>query len=139
MWRVRLPDGTLTDMANLVRIKEAAVDIAAGIEARKTPHKSTLKSLTNFSWSQPPVAPLQKSYPEPVKPPEIAPAAKSATHEVTEDPPLPTAPDAPPIAPQANTAASPKRRPKWLTRTVKLPEEKPEPDTSNGFVYFIVL
>jgi hypothetical protein len=56
MWRVRLPDGTLTDMVNLTRAKDAALDIAEGIETRKTPHKSPLKSLGNFSWSWSPVA-----------------------------------------------------------------------------------
>jgi len=105
MWRVRLPDVTLTDMTNISRAKEAAVDIAIGIEARKTPHKSPLTSLANFSWARPPVAPLQESYLEPIKPAEIAPAAKSATHKAAEDPPLPTVPDAPPIAPRASTAA----------------------------------
>ena len=40
MWRVKLPDGTLSDMVNLARAKEAAMDIAEGIEARKRPHKS---------------------------------------------------------------------------------------------------
>jgi hypothetical protein len=56
MWRVELPDGTLTDMCNLARAKDAALDIAEGIEARKTPHKSPLQSLRNFSWSRPPAA-----------------------------------------------------------------------------------
>jgi hypothetical protein len=56
MWRVRLPDGGLSDMVNLTRAKEAALDIAEGIEARKTPHKSSLKSLKDFSWSRAPVA-----------------------------------------------------------------------------------
>jgi hypothetical protein len=43
MWRVELPDGTLTDMVNLTRAKDAALDIAEGIENRKNPHKSPLK------------------------------------------------------------------------------------------------
>ena len=56
MWRVRLPSGALSDMANLARAKDAATDIAEGIEAQKNPHKSPLKSLRNFSWSSAPVA-----------------------------------------------------------------------------------
>jgi hypothetical protein len=56
MWRVRLPDGSLSDMVNQARAKDAALDIAQGIEARKTPHKSPLKSFGIFSWSRPPVA-----------------------------------------------------------------------------------
>jgi hypothetical protein len=56
MWRVRLPDGSLTGLVNLTRAKEAALDIAEGIEDRKNPHKSPLKSLKIFSWSSPPVA-----------------------------------------------------------------------------------
>jgi hypothetical protein len=55
MWRVRLPSGTLSDMANLSRAKDAALDIAEGIEARKNPHKSPLKFLRNFSWSPAPI------------------------------------------------------------------------------------
>jgi hypothetical protein len=49
MWRVRHPDGGLSDITNLARAKDAALDLAEGIEARKTTHKSPLKSLTNFS------------------------------------------------------------------------------------------
>ena len=30
MWRVRLPDGNLTDMVNLSRAKDAAVSLALG-------------------------------------------------------------------------------------------------------------
>jgi hypothetical protein len=56
MWRVRLPSGALSDMANLARAKDAATDIAEGIEAQKNPHKSPLKSLRNFSWSRAPIA-----------------------------------------------------------------------------------
>jgi hypothetical protein len=56
MWRVRLPDGSLSDMVNLARAKEAALDIAEGMEARKTPHKSPLKSLKFFWQSRPPIA-----------------------------------------------------------------------------------
>jgi hypothetical protein len=43
-------------MANLSRAKDVALDIADGIEARKNPHKSPLKSLRNFWWSRAPVA-----------------------------------------------------------------------------------
>ena len=43
-------------MVNLTRAKEAALDIAEGIEARKTPHKSPLKSLKFFWQSRPPIA-----------------------------------------------------------------------------------
>jgi hypothetical protein len=56
MWRVRLPSGTLSEMANLSRAKDAALDIAEGIGAREKPHKPPLKSLRNFSWSRPPIA-----------------------------------------------------------------------------------
>jgi hypothetical protein len=56
MWRIRFSDGTLSDLANISRIKDAALDIAEAIEARKRPHKSPLKSLNNFSWSRRPVA-----------------------------------------------------------------------------------
>jgi hypothetical protein len=82
MWRVRLPDGSLSDMVNLTRAKEAALNIAEGIEARKTPHKSPLKSLKDFSWSRPPAAPPSKPVLRPSKPPEIAPAAKSTSEEI---------------------------------------------------------
>src|SRR5437868_4852609 len=34
MWRVRLPDGRLTDMANRTRAKDAAASIALGILGR---------------------------------------------------------------------------------------------------------
>jgi hypothetical protein len=57
MWRVRWPDGSLGDMVNLARAKDAAQDIAEGIEARKTPHKFPLKSLKFFWRSRSPVAP----------------------------------------------------------------------------------
>jgi hypothetical protein len=56
MWRVKLPTGGLSDMLNVSRAKDLALDIAEGIEARKTPHKSPLKSLTNFSWSPSPMS-----------------------------------------------------------------------------------
>jgi hypothetical protein len=59
MWRVRLPSGALTDMANLSRAKDVALDIAEGIEARKTPHKSPLKNLRNFFWSRAPITPCE--------------------------------------------------------------------------------
>jgi hypothetical protein len=39
-------------MANMSRAKDAALDMAEGIEARKKPHKPPLKSLRNFSWSR---------------------------------------------------------------------------------------
>jgi hypothetical protein len=55
MWRIRLPGGGLSDIANIARIKDAALDMAEGIEARKTPHKLPLKSLTNFHWVPSPV------------------------------------------------------------------------------------
>jgi hypothetical protein len=58
MWRVRRPDGSLSDMVNLTRAKDAALDVAEGIEGRKNPHKSPLKSLSNFSWSRSPIAPI---------------------------------------------------------------------------------
>ena len=35
MWRVRLPDGYLTDMANLSRAKDAAASLALGILNRE--------------------------------------------------------------------------------------------------------
>jgi hypothetical protein len=57
MWRVRLPDSSLTDMVNLTRAEEAALDIDEGIEARKNSQKSPLKSLRIFWWSSPPVVP----------------------------------------------------------------------------------
>jgi hypothetical protein len=82
MWRVRLSDGSLTDGVNLARAKDAALDIAEGIEARKNAHKSPLKLLANFSWSRPPVAPSQNSVPLPPKAPAIEPMAKSALPEV---------------------------------------------------------
>jgi hypothetical protein len=56
MWRVRHPDGGLSDKTNLARAKDIALDLAEGIEARKTPHKSALISLKNFRWSSLPVA-----------------------------------------------------------------------------------
>jgi hypothetical protein len=31
MWRVRMPDGTLTDMVNLTRAKDAAVALASAV------------------------------------------------------------------------------------------------------------
>jgi len=64
MWRVRLPDGSLSDMVNLTRAKDAALDIAEGIEGRKNPHKSPLESLANFSWSSPQTRSSQKPVPE---------------------------------------------------------------------------
>ena len=76
MWRVLLPDGQLSDMANLTRIKDAALDIAEGIEARKNPHKSPLKLLNNFSWSrlktEPSVSGLPKTPSASEKPAEVA-------------------------------------------------------------------
>jgi hypothetical protein len=56
MWRVRLPSGGVSDMLNVSRAKDLALDLAEGIEARKTPTKSPLKSLNNFSWSRWPAA-----------------------------------------------------------------------------------
>jgi len=64
MWRVRLPNGSLSDMMNLTRAKDAALDIAEGIEGRKNPHKSPLKSLGNFSWSSPQTRSIGKPLPE---------------------------------------------------------------------------
>jgi len=55
MWRVGWPDGTLSDMVNIARAKDAAFDYAEGVEARKNRHKSPLKLLANFSWSGAPV------------------------------------------------------------------------------------
>jgi len=55
MWGVRWPDGTLSDMVNVARAKDAAFDYAEGVEARKNRHQSPLKLLANFSWSGPPV------------------------------------------------------------------------------------
>ena len=52
-WRVIRPDGSLSDHVNLSRAKDAALDQAEAIEARKTPHKSPLKLLDNFRWSAP--------------------------------------------------------------------------------------
>jgi hypothetical protein len=57
MWRVRLPAGGLCGILNLARAKDAALDLAEAIEARKTPHKSPLKSLIDFEWSSSPIAP----------------------------------------------------------------------------------
>ena len=38
MWRIRLPDGSLSDMVNLTRAKDAARDIAVGIILRQPKH-----------------------------------------------------------------------------------------------------
>jgi hypothetical protein len=35
MWRVRMPDGHLTDMVNLTRAKDAAVSLALGVLNRR--------------------------------------------------------------------------------------------------------
>ena len=60
-WRVIRPDGSLSDHVNLTRAKDAALDQAEAAEARKTPHKSPLKSLADFQWS----APLKRFQPPP--------------------------------------------------------------------------
>jgi hypothetical protein len=62
MWRIRFPDGALSDMVNLSRAKDAAVDIAEGIQARKKPHKWSLKPLQNFVWSASPISSNQSAY-----------------------------------------------------------------------------
>ena len=54
-WRVVRPDGTLSDHVNLTRAMDAALDQAEGIEARKNPHESPLKTLNNFRWSASPI------------------------------------------------------------------------------------
>src|SRR5262245_14663079 len=64
LWRVRWPDGTLSTAVNISRAKDAALDFAEGLEARKTPHKSPLRSLGNFWWSRPPVAKNARRVPE---------------------------------------------------------------------------
>ena len=50
MWRVQLPDGTVSDMANLVWAKDAAVSIALGTlnpkkKARETPSEGVYSHL----------------------------------------------------------------------------------------------
>jgi hypothetical protein len=41
MWRVRRPDGTLSDLVNLARAKDAAVSLALGILDRKKHSEET--------------------------------------------------------------------------------------------------
>jgi hypothetical protein len=55
MWRIRFSDGAKSDMVNLSRAKDAALEIAEGMEARKNPHKWPLKTLRKFSWSASPM------------------------------------------------------------------------------------
>jgi hypothetical protein len=54
-WRVVRPNGSVSDHVNLTRAKDAALDQAEGLEARKRPQKSPLKILDNFRWSASPV------------------------------------------------------------------------------------
>jgi hypothetical protein len=64
MWRVRWPDGTLSDKVNLARAKAVALDYAEGVEALKNRRKSPLNLLRNFSWSRSPVAPIARRVPK---------------------------------------------------------------------------
>jgi hypothetical protein len=64
MWRVRWPDGTLSDKVNLARAKAVALDYAEGVEALKNRHKSPLNLLGNFSWSRSPVASIARRVPK---------------------------------------------------------------------------
>jgi hypothetical protein len=63
-WRIVRPDGSLSDHVNATRAKEAALDQAEAAEARKTPHKSPLKTLQNFLWSASPVRKNGSAYAE---------------------------------------------------------------------------
>ena len=63
MWRIKLPNGGLSDLVNISRATDAALDLAEAIEHRKTPHKSPLKSLNNFKWSSQPIAAREKTDP----------------------------------------------------------------------------
>jgi hypothetical protein len=64
MWRVRWPDGTLSEPVNIARAKAAALDYAEGVEALKNRHKSPLNLLGNFLWSRSPVAPIARRAPK---------------------------------------------------------------------------
>jgi hypothetical protein len=59
LYRVEWPDGSLSDLANLTRCRQAAREWAEEkviSHSRKLPVARRLKSLDNFSWSSSPVA-----------------------------------------------------------------------------------
>jgi hypothetical protein len=77
MWRVRRPDGTLTDMMNLARAKDAALSTAKAGNAAQEPNRTieAQKPLRHSDYEEAPEEPL----PVPSGPYGISPAIVGIT------------------------------------------------------------